>query len=231
MVVVLCKLCNLINVQLHICFYVFILHYIFIEHSVQYNTLIVQVLGAATATHQPQHFYDHTHHSLSQAYLGHSTSTFSPSTGLYPSYLYNHPAPTYHLPASATDHSIHNLSSTTTKDFFQGPLDFSKDYSRDYTGRAEYSSQQSSPSLGSDTSSSPVYQPPHDSLYGSDVALLSHARYSAHLGDHNFKPVLDVAAGVARDPVTAVKRGVTGEGSMLPATPLLWNDHEVKKWT
>ena len=127
---------------------------------------------------------------------------------------------TYHLPASTTDHTLHNLSTGSTKDFFQGPLDFSKDYhSRDYSVRgAEYSSQQSSPSLGSDTSSSPVYQPPHDSLYGADVALLSHARYSAHLGEHNFKPVLDTS----RDHLaSAVKQG------MVPPAPLLWNESEV----
>ena len=65
---------------------------------------------------------------------------------------------------------------------FPGPIDFSKDFSRvgDYTRNHDYSSQQSSPSLGSDTSGSPVYQPPHGSLYGSEVALLSQARYQGY---------------------------------------------------
>ena len=79
------------------------------------------------------------------------------------------------------DHSAsaHLSSARDSKD--HGPLDFSR-------SQAEYnSSQQSSPSLRSDTSSSPVYHPPHDSLYGSpEVAVLSQGRH-ASISDHHYK--------------------------------------------
>lgn len=173
---------------------------------------------------QPQPFYDPNPHSLSGAYLGHSNTGFSPSSAsLYPSYLYNHPAPTYHLPTA--EHSLHNLS--TNKDLFNGPLDFSKDFSRggDYRS-GEYTSQQSSPSLGSDTSSSPVYQPPVDSLYGAEVALLSQARYSH--SEHHYKPALEHTRPLCpalRDQGREQGRDRRDHNMML------WSETEVRPYT
>jgi len=214
-------------------------HYYMVQSRLQYGlaygahtpglaAYYPQMLGGGA---QPQPFYDTSPHSLSQAYLGHSNASgFSgaAASSLYPGYLYNHhSAPTYHLPA---EHSIHNLTSNT-KDLF--PLDFSKDYSRDFRGGletrdfrggvesrdyrgggAEYTPQQSSPSLGSDTSSSPVYQPPHESLYGAEVALLSQARYSH--SEHHFKGLEE--RGVEAEPAPTARR----ENSML-----LWSQTEV----
>ena len=125
----------------------------------------------------------------------------------YPSYhaLYSPAAaaPHYHAHLAATQgaehashaHAAHHLAAAAggpsgagagrdTKEH-SAPLDFSKDYSgsRSAAAGAEYTgpgSQQSSPSLRSDTSSSPVYHPPHESLYGApEVAVLTQARHSS----------------------------------------------------
>ena len=198
-------------------------HYYMVQSRLQYGLAYGANPGLAAyypqmlaSSPQPQPFYEANPHTLSSAYLGHTNTGFSSGSSLYPSYLYNHPTPTYHLPS---DHSLHNL--TTTKDMFHGPLDFSKDFSRagEYTRSHEYSSQQSSPSLGSDTSGSPVYQPPHDSLYGSEVALLSQARYSH--SDHHYKPV-EPRTDLLRDTRDTSRR----ENSML-----LWGETEVRVLT
>ena len=126
----------------------------------------------------------------------------------YPSYhaLYSPAAaaPHYHAHLAATQgaehashaHAAHHLAAAAggpsgagagrdTKEH-SAPLDFSKDYSGSRSAAAagaEYTgpgSQQSSPSLRSDTSSSPVYHPPHESLYGApEVAVLTQARHSS----------------------------------------------------
>ena len=116
-----------------------------------------------------------------------------PHTSLYPGYLYP-PSPHYTLPGPAhhTAAQSAHLSASSASDSKEGgqhsgPLDFSKDYSSSRAGEYSGGSQQSSPSLRSDTSSSPVYQPPHESLYG-EVSLLTQAgRHSSIITDHHYK--------------------------------------------
>ena len=154
------------------------------------------MLGGAGQPPQGYSPYDPAAHSpISPAYLsaaagGHHTGfTAATATSLYPGYHLYSPAatPHYHLPPQ-TEHAAAHLPAPAahrdTKD--HGPLDFSKDYSsrsQDYN-----SSQQSSPSLRSDTSSSPVYHPPHESLYGApEVAVLTQAGRHASISDHHYK--------------------------------------------
>ena len=147
---------------------------------------------------QPQGYspYDPAPHTpISPAYLsaaagGHHTG-FTGSS-LYPGYhLYNPPPPHHYLPPAGADHAAHAHSAPSghprdTKD--HGPLDFSKDYSGSRSQSDYHSSQQSSPSLRSDTSSSPVYHPPHESLYGApEVAVLTQAGRHASISDHHYK--------------------------------------------
>ena len=137
-----------------------------------------------------------SHSPITPAYLSaaaagghHSGFTAATASSLYPGYhhLYT-PAATpahYHLPPQP-EHSSPAQHHAARDNKDHGPLDFSKDYSsrsQDYN-----SSQQSSPSLRSDSSSSPVYHPPHESLYGApEVAVLTQAGRHASISDHHYK--------------------------------------------
>ena len=139
------------------------------------------------ATSQPQPFAAYEPGAgLGPAYLSSGHHNFAPSgvhTGLYPhSYLYTPPHHYLQPPPPPQDHSASLQLSSVRESKDHGPLDFSR-------SQAEYnSSQQSSPSLRSDTSSSPVYHPPHDSLYGSpEVAVLSQAGRHASISDQHYK--------------------------------------------
>ena len=153
-------------------------------HSPSLAAYYPHMLGAPP---QPQPFtpYDPNPHPITPAYLsGSHHSGFGSTTPLYPSYLYTPPPAThYHLPPAHAEHSTH-ISVHDSKEHASGPLDFSKDFS---SRSQDYTSQQSSPSLRSDTSSSPVYQPPHESLYGApEVALLTQgSRHNS--SEHHYK--------------------------------------------
>ena len=148
-------------------------------HSLPYYP---HMLGAAS---QPQPFaaYD-PGAGLGPAYLSSSHHNFSNPgvSGLYPSYLY--PPPQHYLQPPGPPPAQDQLSSVReSKGEHHGPLDFSRGQADQYN-----SSQQSSPSLRSDSSSSPVYHPPHDSLYGSpEVAVLSQGGRHHSISDHHYK--------------------------------------------
>ena len=124
-----------------------------------------------------------SHHNFGNSGLSSSSLSSSLSSPLYPSYLYTPPHHYLQPPPPPQDHSA-QLTTTPVRESkdHHGPLDFSR-------SQAEYnSSQQSSPSLRSDSSSSPVYHPPHDSLYGSpEVAVLSQAGRHHSISDHHYK--------------------------------------------
>eukprot|EP00090_Calanus_glacialis_P004659 TRINITY_DN13513_c0_g1_i1.p1 TRINITY_DN13513_c0_g1~~TRINITY_DN13513_c0_g1_i1.p1 ORF type:complete len:542 (+),score=71.21 TRINITY_DN13513_c0_g1_i1:172-1797(+) len=169
-------------------------HYYMVQSRLQYGlaygahtpSLAAYYPHMLGAPPQPQPFapYDPNPHPISPAYLsGGNHSGFGGTTPLYPGYLYSPaPAPHYHLPP-ATEHSAH-INLNDSKEHASGPLDFSKDFS---SRSQEYSSQQSSPSLRSDTSSSPVYQPPHESLYGAPEVSLLTAGGRHNISDHHYK--------------------------------------------
>ena len=182
-------------------------HYYMVQSRLQYGLAYGAHSPASLAAYYPhmlgagQHtaqapYYDHPHAApaISPAYLsaaaagGHHTG-FTGSS-LYPGYhLYNPATLHYHLPPqsdlSTAAPAAGGHLRPDTKDH-GGPLDFSKDYtsrSQDYN-----SSQQSSPSLRSDTSSSPVYHPPHESLYGApEVAVLTQGGRHPSISDHHYK--------------------------------------------
>lgn len=173
-------------------------HYYMVQSRLQYGLAYgahspglpyyPHMLGAPA---QPQPFaaYDPAylssgHHNFGNSGVASSLSS-SLSSPLYPSYLYSPPHHYLQPPPPAQDHSA-GLSSVRESKDHHGPLDFSRSQPG---GVPEYnSSQQSSPSLRSDSSSSPVYHPPHDSLYGSpEVAVLSQAGRHHSISDHHYK--------------------------------------------
>ena len=182
-------------------------HYYMVQSRLQYGlaygahspglaAYYPHMLGAAG---QPQPGYSpyepspHPHSPITPAsYLsaaagGHHTG-FTGTSALYPGYHLYQPPPHYHLPPAQTDHALHAAAVHTRDTKDHGPLDFSKDYSGSRSQTDYHSSQQSSPSLRSDTSSSPVYHPPHESLYGApEVAVLTQGGRHASISDHHYK--------------------------------------------
>ena len=175
-------------------------HYYMVQSRLQYGLAYgahspglpyyPHMLGAPT---QPQPFaaYDPGAGALGPAaYLssghhnfGNSGVSSSLPSPLYPSYLYTTPPHHYLQPPPPPQDQL-SSSVRESKEHHSGPLDFSRSQQA-----AEYnSSQQSSPSLRSDSSSSPVYHPPHESLYGSpEVAVLSQGGRHHSISDHHYK--------------------------------------------
>ena len=136
-------------------------HYYMVQSRLQY--------GLAYGAHSPALgalYYPHMQTSPWETPSPHYPSShYSPTLPYSTPYLYS-PAPHYSLPHS--EHPPMDRAPEAT-----APLDFSHPASRgDF-------SQQSSPSLRSDTSSSPVYQPNNsESLYGPEVGLLAQPRHA-----------------------------------------------------
>ena len=152
------------------------------------------MLSGAPPQHQPASYaYDPHHHAYAAAASAGAASAIAGVPGFsYPGYhaLYSPATPHYHAHlAPGSEHLARGQEAgLKIPQEPHGPLDFSKS---EFSRTAEYnnSSQQSSPSLRSDTSSSPVYHPPHESLYGPapDVAVLTQGGRHASISDHHYK--------------------------------------------
>jgi len=179
-------------------------HYYMVQSRLQY--------GLAYGAHSPAAlsslYYPHVQASPWEAHSPYLAAAPS-AAHIYPTpslaSSYPHASPYLYPPHTAPPHHHHHHYSLGVSDHAvqpdkepvaNAPLDFSsppssrgvESGSGGRGGAGDFSSQQSSPSLRSDTSSSPVYQPPHsESLYGPEVGLLSAPRHASHINSEQYK--------------------------------------------